>query len=130
MIASRARFYVVAGIAGAIVGELLAAGGAAVLSQLAPATAELHGAAALLYSGALIVLGFALGAWGAVALLRRWFWSIDAAAADASLSLRARARSRTPRPIRRPCTPVPDACGRVERCSARRALSAGSATPR
>jgi len=120
VIASRARYYVGAGIAGAIVGDLFAAGLAAVLSQLAPATAELHGAAALLYSGALIVLGLALGAWCAVALLRRWFWSIDVAAAEALPRLHARARSRMPRPIRRGrCTPIPDASGRVERCSAR-----------
>jgi len=104
VIASRARYYVGAGIAGAIVGDLFAAGLAAVL----------------IYSGALIVLGLALGAWCAVALLRRWFWSIDAAAAEALPRLHARARSRTPRPIRRGrCAPIPDASGRVERCSAR-----------
>ena len=88
----------------------------------APSSASSSPRAALLYSGTLIVLGFALGAWGAVALLRRWFWSIDTAAAEASPRVRARARSRTARPIR--CgraTPVPYANGRVERCGAPRA---------
>ncbi len=120
MTAGRTRFFVVAGIAGAIVGELLAAAGAGALSVLVPATVQLGRAASLLYAGSLIALGLALGAWGAVALLRWWFRTIDFHAA--SPARRARARARTPRPIRAPrCTPLPGAARRVECWGERRA---------
>jgi hypothetical protein len=122
VIAGRRRFYLFTAAAGAIVGVVLAAGVAAALSYFVPATVQLGRVASLLYSGFLIALGLALGAWGAVRLLRWWYRSLDDVGGGAFPLARARARPRTPRPIRRGrCTPPPETSRRVECSSARRA---------
>ena len=119
----RTRFYLFAGIAGAVVGEILAAGVAAALSWLVPATAQLGRVASLLYSGSLMVSGLALGAWGAVALLRWWYRSLDDV--DGGIAFppyRVRARARPPRSIRYGrCLPSRGANGRAENRNVRRA---------
>lgn len=121
MIAGRTRFYAVAGVAGATLGEVLAAGVALGLSWLVPATTTLGRPAALLYAGALIVLGLALGASAGVALLRAWYRAQDLVGTGASPLWRSRARpSRTPRPVRSArCTPAPATSHRVDCSNAR-----------
>jgi hypothetical protein len=95
----RTRFYVVAGIAGAILGQFVAAGVAAGLTWAAPAARELARDAAPLYSGGFMLIGMGLGAWGAVLLLRRWARRERARRGRVAARARVRARgSRTPRP--------------------------------
>jgi hypothetical protein len=122
VIVRRTRFWLFAGIAGAVVGEILAAGVAAALSWLVPATAQLGRVASLLYSGSLMVIGLALGVWSAVALLRGWYRSLDDAGGVAFPPYRARARAGSPRPIRYGrCLPLRGTSRRVECGNARRA---------
>jgi hypothetical protein len=99
--AVRTRFYVVAGIAGAILGQFLAAGVAAGLTWAAPSARELARDAAPLYSGGFMLVGMTFGAWSAVQLLRLWARREQERRRRVSARARVRARgSRTPRPVR------------------------------